>query len=389
MRMRRTWGRGPAAGDAATEVQEVFELDPGELSALFAAPRWLRDLGLLSWLLVGALLVLGAGVWLLALTATITVPVILGCVIGSVAAPLVRGLERRGVGRGLGAALVLLLVVAIGLGIVLLVLGGLTTQSASISKALNGALDEVESWLTSLGIKEGTVKADLQKSIPDAGGALVSGIVGGIKQLTSVAMLVTFAAFSTFFVLKDGPVMRAWINRHMGVPEPVAAIATRDTIRALRQYFLGVTIVAAFNGVLVGVGALVLGVPLAGTIAVVTFVAAYVPFIGAWVAGIFAVALALAGAGSSTAAAMAIIVLLANGALQQVVQPIAFGATLSLNPLVVLIATIGGGCLFGMVGLILTAPLTSAAVAISHDIAAAKAEAEGDAPPEAQPAPSG
>jgi predicted PurR-regulated permease PerM len=313
--------------------------------------------------------------------------VIVGCVIGAVAGPLVRRLEHHRVPRAAGAAIVLLLVVALGIGILLLVLGGLSTQSASISKALNGALDEVESWLTSLGIKQGTVKADLQKSIPDAGNALVGGVVGGIKELASVGMLVTFVAFSTFFVLKDGPMMRSWIDRHMGVPAPIASIVTRNTIRALRQYFLGVTIVAAFNGVVVGLGALVLGVPLAGTIAVVTFVAAYVPFIGAWTAGFFAVALALAGAGTSAAIAMAIIVLLANGLLQQVVQPIAFGATLSLNPLVVLIATIGGGCLFGMVGLILAAPLTSAAVAISQDIAAAKTAPE--PPPVASPAPSG
>ena len=54
----------------------------------------------------------------------------------------------------------------------------------------------------------------------------------------------------------------------------------------LRNSFTGVTIVAAFNAVVVGLGALILGVPLAGTIAVVTFLTAYVPFIGAWVAGI-------------------------------------------------------------------------------------------------------
>ena len=54
-------------------------------------------------------------------------------------------------------------------------------------------------------------------------------------------------------------------------------------------------------------------------------------------------------------------------------KPIAFGATLGLNPLVVLIVTIGAGALFGMVGLVLAAPLTSAAVHISADLARAKA----------------
>ena len=81
---------------------------------------------------------------------------------------------------------------------------------------------------------------------------------------------------------------------------------------------------------------------------------------------------------------MAVIVLLANGLLQQMVQPIAFGATLELNPLVVLIATIAGGCLFGMLGLILCAPLVSAAVHIARRLSGARARpvpAEPEAPP--------
>ena len=100
----------------------------------------------------------------------------------------------------------------------------------------------------------------------------------------------------------------------------------------------------------------------------VTFVTAYVPFIGAFVSGAFAVNLALAEQGTTTALIMLVVVLLANGLLQNIVQPVAFGATLDLNPLVVLIVTIGAGGLFGMVGLVLGAPLTSAAVHIARDL---------------------
>jgi predicted PurR-regulated permease PerM len=73
---------------------------------------------------------------------------------------------------------------------------------------------------------------------------------------------------------------------------------------------------------------------------------------------------------------MLVIVLLANGLLQNIVQPIAFGATLRMNPLLVLIATIGFGSIFGMLGLILGAPLTSAAIHIVGDLDEARASAE-------------
>jgi putative heme transporter len=150
---------------------------------------------------------------------------------------------------------------------------------------------------------------------------------------------------------------------------------TGNVLTSLRRYFLGVSIVAAFNAVVVGIGAWLLGVPLVATIAVVTFVTAYVPFIGAFVSGAFAVVLALASEGTGTAAVMLVIVLLANGLLQNILQPVAFGATLDLNPLAVLVVTIAAGSLFGMVGLVLGAPIASAAVHISRDLAAARAAA--------------
>ena len=109
-------------------------------------------------------------------------------------------------------------------------------------------------------------------------------------------------------------------------------------------------------------------VPLPGTIAVVTFVGGYVPYLGAWAAGAFAVLIALGGQGPEAALAIAVIVLLANGVLQQLVQPIAYGAALGIHPLAVLIVTIAGGALFGAVGLILAAPLTAAASHIAADV---------------------
>ena len=88
---------------------------------------------------------------------------------------------------------------------------------------------------------------------------------------------------------------------------------------------------------------------------------------------------------------MAVIVLLANGALQQLIQPLAYGAALGLHPLAVLIVTIAGGALFGTIGLILGAPLTAAALHVSTDAARARAREAADPPAtnEDQSAPSG
>jgi predicted PurR-regulated permease PerM len=119
-------------------------------------------------------------------------------------------------------------------------------------------------------------------------------------------------------------------------------------------------------------------VPLAGTIGVVTFVTAYVPFIGAFVAGAFAVIIALGAKGTTIALVMLVVVILANGLLQNIVQPFAMGSALDLHPLAVLVLTIGAGCLFGMLGLVLAAPLASAVVHISRDLARARVAAAQD-----------
>ena len=111
-------------------------------------------------------------------------------------------------------------------------------------------------------------------------------------------MFLSFTALSLFFLLKDGPVIRAWAERHMGVPAPVGRIVAGRTLQSLRGYFAGVTAVAAFNAIVIGLGALVLGVPQVGAIAVVNFVAAYVPYLGAWTAGAFTVLIALGSQGT-------------------------------------------------------------------------------------------
>ena len=378
---------GRSAAHDEAPARTVVEIDASSLSRVFSAPMWLRDLGLLSWFLVGLGLLLVGLVWLLGLTSTIVEPVLVGAILATVAGPLVTKMQRRRIPRAAGAAVVLLGLLALGVLIALLVFGGIVEQSSEIKAAASEAADKVQKWAEDAGAG-GTSGAadDVKQDTAATGKTLVQGVVDGIQGLTSLVFFFTFLCFSTFFLLKDGPAIRAFIDRSLGVPRAVATTITDNVIRSLRKYFLGVTIVAAFNAVVVGLGALVLDVPLAGTIAVVTFVTAYIPFIGAFVSGALAVILALAGQGEETALIMLVIVILANGLLQNIVQPIAFGATLELNPLVVLIVTIGFGAIFGMIGLVLAAPLTSAAVHISRELAAAKAKETTQDPERAPPA---
>jgi putative heme transporter len=389
-RFRRASGQegDPPAAPAAAD--EYFEIDPRELSGVFAAPGWLRDVGFTAWLLVGVALFLVGAVWLLALTQTIVMPVITAAVVAAVASPLVALMNRHRIPRAIGAILVLLGIVAAGAGMFVLILAGVTNETSSITDQLSAAKDTVSGWLQDIGVDPSTAtnaKDEASRSVNDAGSALLTGLGRGLKALSGLAFFLALTALSLFFLLMDGPKIRAWGERHMGVPPDVGHVIGERTLGALRGYFLGVTIVAAFNAVVVTAGALILGVPLAGTIAAVTFLGAYIPYLGAWAAGAFTVLLALGGAGTDAAAGMIVVQILANGVLQQMVQPFAMGAALGIHPLAVLIVTIAGGALFGTVGLILAAPVTSAIVRISDDLARAResdqgVEAAGPAPEE-------
>jgi predicted PurR-regulated permease PerM len=350
--------------------QETDGTGRAHLSGAFRTPRWLRDLGRSSWLLVGLLLVVVGLIWLLAETYTIVGPMVCALIVSVVAMPLVRLLDRH-LPRAASAAIVLLAVAAVCLLIVVIVVAGITGQSAELSAQASAGADRLQGWLKSVGVDSKSAAgaaSSVKKAVPAMISTLVHGVLSGIRGLASLVFGLSFAALGTFFLLKDGPQMRDWVDGHLGLPRPLARTITGSVITSLRGYFRGVTFVAAFNGVVVGLAALVLGVPLAGTIAVVTFVTAYIPYIGAVVAGAFAVLLALGGQGTGVAVAMLVVVLLANGLLQNLFQPFAMGSALDLNPLVVLVATIGAGCLFGMLGLVLAAPLVSAAARVAREL---------------------
>jgi predicted PurR-regulated permease PerM len=366
-RLRR---RREGGGQAQPAESDYVEIDTSELSGMFAAPGWLRDIGISAWLLVGITLFVVGVVWLLSLTSTIVVPVIVALIIAAVAEPAVGWFHRHRVPRGVGAALVMLGIVLVGAGVFVMILAGVTGELSTLSSQLQSAAGDISGWLKDIGVDSGTAdgaKNDASSTLSSIAPTLLDGIAAGIRELSSLVFFLAMTILSLFFLLADGPKIRGWVEGHLGVPDDVARVVTGRTLGAMRGYFLGVTIVAAYSAVVVGVGALIIGVPLAGTIAIVTFVGGFVPYLGAWTAGAFAVVMALGQ-------------LLANGILQQLVQPFAMGTALGIHPLAVLIVTIAGGALFGVVGLILAAPLVSAAVRISADLSKARGEAAEAAP---------
>src|SRR4051794_20949514 len=241
-RIRRRRRTGAEAGRAShgDDGDGYGELSPEELTGVFSPPTWLRDLGLMSWLLVGVAVLLATAVALLSLTETIVIPVIAATIIAAVTSPIVRRLEGHRVPRGAGAALVFVGLAVSAVALTVVVLAGITSQAGSIQGRLDEAANRLQGWLHDAGVGGDTAKAardDAAGGVSAAFDALIHGLGVGITAFASIAVFLSFTALSLFFLLKDGPAIRSWTERHLGLPPAVGRIITGRTLQALRGYF--------------------------------------------------------------------------------------------------------------------------------------------------------
>ena len=322
-------------------------------------PAWLRTIGTGAWLLVGVAVLTAIGLLLLALVTQVLIPLVIAAVLAAILVPVVDRLERWRVPRWLGATLLLLVGLSLVAVILTLVIRVVVDQSGEIWTRMEAGFgtagDEVD--------PQDGHGAQIVGLLQDALRVLSVGALGSVVSSAAVLVVgLVLGVFMLLFLLKDWVPITTWASGHMGLPRQLGDEVQQGTVRAFRGYALGLTLLGVANGVVVGVGALLLDVPLAGTIALVTFVASYVPYFGAFVAGAFAVFIALGTNGLPVALAMLAIVLLANNTIQNLFEPFAFGRSLHLHPLVILITTTAGTLLFGLMGAILAAPLTSASL---------------------------
>jgi putative heme transporter len=328
---------------------------------LWQVPWWLKLGGMAGWYTMGLLAVFLVLFSLVVTTATLTVPLLFAAILGAVFSPWVDRLAKRGMKRWLAALGVLFAIVIVSVALFLLVVSGVVKQWPQISASISSSISEVQQQLKASTTPQETqeVQNTLEASADDIIGGLLSYVPQAVSGLFSIGFAVFIGANILFFMLKDGGPIGDALAKHMFIGERFARDLIHDAGTTMRNYMVGVSIVGTFNAVVVGVGALVLGVPLPGTIAIVTFVMAFIPYFGAVVAGAFAVLMALSTGNWTTALIMLVIVFLANGVLQNVVNEYAMKSTLSLNPLLVLVVTTFAGLLFGALGAFLASPVTS------------------------------
>jgi predicted PurR-regulated permease PerM len=363
----------------------------GREPSAFSAPQWARDVGRWSWIVVGALLVLAALFWAAAAIEMVVLAALFAVLFGGTFLPVVDWLHKHRLPRWLGALLVLVFLIALAVFIVLVILYGLVKQLPVIQENLQAAADSINEKLASTSVDQSTLDS-MKTAIEGVLKFATTGAAGTVASIASGLASLIFGVFISInilvWVLIQGRKIGAWASRHVPpVPQPVAYAIFANSARFFRGYIFGSTLIGLFNAAVIFLGALVIGVPMPGTLAIVAWMMNYIPFFGAIVSGAFAVLIAYGAGGLSMAIPMLIIVIIANGFLQTLVSQFALGSTLDLHPLVVLFATTAGGILFGAVGGVFAAPFVKIGLDAHARIKAAgvfgggtPCTGEGDAP---------
>ncbi len=330
-----------------------------------SAPLWLRRVGTQSWLFIGAILAFAVLAAMFAVLNDIVMPLIISMLLAILSRPLVDWLERHKVSRSLGTLLTMVLILVVIVGLVYIVIRGIVQQGPEIADQLSAGWINLQIWFSQFDIQLLSV-SDSSEAVTDALPIFFNGIFSflGSTLSTGIALAVGiyFSAFSLFFFLKDSSKIQDSIAQRISPKPQVGAALVSDASQTVLIYFRGTALTATITSVVIAIPLLILNVPLVGSILVLYFFTSFIPYLGAWIAGAFAVLIALGAGGVETALIILVAVIISNGIIQTVVSSWALGSMLKIYPLVIFLVTIIAGIVGGVLAMILAVPLTAIAI---------------------------
>ena len=326
----------------------------------------LRVWGIRSWYLVGVLVLAALVIAALSAISGFVAPMVIAVVLAMLFAPATDWLAKF-MPTVIAAGVVLIGLMLVCVLVLTLVVLGIADQAAEIGDELRAGLDDIGAWLDDLGwsIGDSGSFVDDLGSIWDDSSEGVSSYVGTAFSSAAAFVAGTFvAAFLLYLLLADWHRIVHWVGSHLGVRPDVGAEIVRDATWSMQQYFLALTVSNAIVATVVALTAVILGVPLAFTIAVVTFLTAYIPYLGAIFSGAFAVLVALGSGGLVDAIIILVVVLFAQNVIETILRTKLSEGRLQIHPILVFGSTVIGAAVAGLLGAALSTPLTALAIRV-------------------------
>ena len=312
----------------------------------------------------------------------VVVPVLLAVIIAAAATPVLAWMRARGLPPIAAAWIALVTGLVVFGGIVTLIVFAVRRQWDALAQSAGDGIDQVQDFLVN-----GPLPIDAEQitqareGIADflTSSQFGSGALAGVSLAGEIVAGAVLTVVILFFFMKDGDRIWAFFLGYLSAPRRARGERVGVTaVTTLGGYVRGTAIVALVDSVAIGVGLAILGVPLALPLAVIVFIGAFIPLVGATAAGALAALVALVANGPVIALIVVIIVIAVNQLEGNFLQPVVMAQSLSLHPLVILVALTAGTILGGIVGAVLSVPIAAVAWAIVK---------VWDAPAPADPAP--
>ncbi|HXO52214.1 MAG TPA: AI-2E family transporter [Mycobacterium sp.] len=345
-----------------------------------------------AWRLLVIFAAIVALLWVVTKVELIVVPVALATMLTALLLPAVDFLDRRSLPRGVAVALVLLGGIGIVGGILSFVITQFIDGVPALAKQVTASIEGVSDWLQHGPLEISPDQIDqARKSAIDAlqnnQEKLTTGALSTASTLTEIVTGALLVLFTLIFVLHGGRNIFAFVTKivPVGVRERVRD-AGRAGFRSLIGYVRATFLVALVDAVGIGTGLAIMGIPLALPLASLVFLGAFIPLVGAVIAGFLAVVVALIAKGWIFALITLGLIIAVQQLEGHVLQPLVMGRAVSIHPLAVVLAIAAGGVLAGIVGALLAVPtvafLNSAVrVLLANDPAAEEAALESEGGP--------
>lgn len=303
--------------------------------------------------------------WLLAKVWVGVFPVILALIVTTVLWPPTAWLRARGLPPALAAVLVLLSSLALFVGVLAAITPSLVSQSSELAGAAGEGLVQLQERLAGppFNVDNETLNNLVETArqwLSERGSQIASGVYSGVAIVGRGLVTLALVLVLTFFFLKDGTAFLPFLRRTAG--RTGGRHLTEVSVRAwntLGGFIRTQALVSGVDAVFIGLGLVLLDVPLAFALAILTFFGGFIPIVGAFAVGALAVLVALVAQGPMTALGVLALIIVVQQVEGNVLQPWLQGRSMQLHAGVILLAVAAGSTLFGIVGAFLAVPVAA------------------------------
>ncbi|MCG5219021.1 AI-2E family transporter [Streptosporangium sp. KLBMP 9127] len=328
----------------------------------------LRRAGEGAWWLLGIIALAGVILYVLVLIQTVVISVILAVFITAMLHPLDKRFRRHGMNRALSTTLAWGGGLLLFAGLVALLVPPTVAGLAELQSSFGKATTDLHTVAVSFGLDDQRL-ADLfnqaSKYISERGSQIASGALAGAKTLGEILIGLIVAMVLSIYFLHSGDHLFRWLT-------DLFPAAARDrlqdagsvTFDVIGRYVRGIALVGFVDGFFIGIALWILGVPIALPLAVLTFVGAFLPVVGAFLAGLLAAVVAFVAKGWLVALIVVAVTVLVQQIEGHVLAPQIYGRALELPGALILLAITIGSVLAGIIGAFLAAPVAAVLVAL-------------------------